>query len=74
LKIRQAIKIIQANQATYKRGCRVMSKNYLSKDVNKEICNAFGCSEKATEKINLSAGKFGEISLNLCDKCIKKFQ
>jgi hypothetical protein len=41
---------------------------------NKDICNAFGCSNKATEKIYVDAGTFGTISLNLCSSCIKKFQ
>ena len=51
-----------------------MIKSSLSKDINKEICNAFGCSKNATEKIKVSAGTFGAISLNLCSTCIKKFQ
>ncbi len=41
---------------------------------NKEICNAFECFNKATEKIEVKAGKFGIISLNLCSVCIEKFQ
>ena len=51
-----------------------MSNNIKSKKINKEICNAFGCSNYATEKINVSAGKFGTISLNLCNNCITLFK
>jgi hypothetical protein len=51
-----------------------MIKSSLSKDINKEICNAFGCSKNATEKINASAGIYGIISLSLCKNCISKFQ
>ena len=41
---------------------------------NKDICNAFGCSDQATETIDVSAGKFGTISLKVCSTCLKKFQ
>ncbi len=44
-----------------------------NKPNNKETCNAFGCSKGATEKIDVSAGTFGTISLSLCSLCIKKF-
>jgi hypothetical protein len=40
---------------------------------NKNICNAFGCCKNATEKINVSAGTFGIISLDLCNDCVRKF-
>jgi len=50
--------------------------NYnLHKDTNKEICcNGYGCYENATIKIDVPAGTFGIISLELCSSCIKKFQ
>jgi hypothetical protein len=51
-----------------------MIKSSLSNQINKEICNAFGCSKNATEKISVSAGTFGTISLDLCNNCVKKFQ
>ena len=51
-----------------------MSNNIISKEINKDICNAFGCSQDATEKINVSAGKFGTISLSLCNNCITLFK
>jgi len=51
-----------------------MIKSTLSNQINKEICNAFGCYKNATEKINVSAGTFGTISLNLCNNCIGLFK
>jgi len=51
-----------------------MNKNHLSKDINKEICNGYGCYKKAKEKLTLNAGKFGYISLYLCYECKYKFQ
>jgi hypothetical protein len=50
-----------------------MIKSSLSNQINKEICNAFGCSKNATEKINVSAGTFGIISLDLCSDCVSNF-
>lgn len=51
-----------------------MIKSSLDKEINKEICNAFGCSKNATKKINVSAGTFGKISLNLCNNCVNLFK
>jgi hypothetical protein len=50
------------------------SNNKCKIQINKDICNAFGCSNNAVEKIDVDAGKFGIISLDLCINCIKKFQ
>jgi hypothetical protein len=38
------------------------------------ICEAINCSNQATEKINIDAGKLGIITFNLCSSCVKKFQ
>ena len=38
-----------------------------------KVCNGFGCSNKAIRKVNINAGTFGLISLNLCSKCIRLF-
>jgi hypothetical protein len=39
------------------------------------ICEAVNCYEAATKTINVSAGKFGTINLNLCHDCaINKFE
>ena len=37
-------------------------------------CEAFGCDKKATGEIEVSAGKFGMIILNLCKNCAAKFE
>ena len=37
------------------------------------ICDGFGCSKGATQKIDVNAGIFGTISLSLCSMCVKKF-
>lgn len=36
-------------------------------------CDAVSCYAEATEKISISAGKFGRIDLFVCDKCIGIF-
>lgn len=41
---------------------------------NQEQCNGLTCFDKPTRKINVSAGIYGEISLNLCEKCISLFR
>jgi hypothetical protein len=51
-----------------------MVDRYISQQINKAVCNAFGCSEKATKKIEVSAGTFGKITLHVCRDCIGKFQ
>ena len=38
------------------------------------LCDAVSCYAKATEKISISAGKFGKIDLFVCDKCIEIFK
>jgi hypothetical protein len=51
-----------------------MSNNSITKEINKDICNAFGCSQEATEKVNIDVGIFGTITLDVCQFCINKFQ
>ena len=46
--------------------------NKIAKEVNKQICEALDCSNKATDEISLNVGKFGTISLFLCKECIPK--
>jgi hypothetical protein len=41
---------------------------------NKDICNAFGCSNRAEKEVNVNAGRFGIISLNVCSKYIYIFK
>ena len=40
---------------------------------DKKICESFDCTNEATLEIELSAGKFGAIVLNLCEICLPKF-
>ena len=48
--------------------------NRIDKDTNKQICEAFGCYEESTKKIEVSTGKLGKITLSLCDNCLYKFE
>jgi len=38
------------------------------------ICEAFGCSSKATGRIVLPVGHNGSIPVYICDECVAKFQ
>jgi hypothetical protein len=49
-----------------------MSKEVLDLQVYNSICEAVGCSEKATTKINVGVGNLGSISLDLCTNCVQK--
>lgn len=40
---------------------------------DKKICEAFDCSNKAVTTIKVSAGNYGQISLNICRLCEPKF-
>ena len=53
------------------------SSTILKKDeqLNKNIpCEAIQCNFIATERISLSAGKFGNLEIYVCDKCVKIFK
>jgi hypothetical protein len=41
--------------------------------VNNTICEAVGCFEKATTKVNVKVGNLGSVSLDLCIDCVGKF-
>ncbi len=45
----------------------------IEKQYKSNCCDGFGCSEIATEKVNVSAGTFGIITLSLCSVCKNKF-
>ena len=47
--------------------------NIIGKETNKQICHALGCSQHARKKIIVDVGRFGTISLSLCENCIGKF-
>ena len=48
--------------------------NKIAKEVNKQICEANGCSKQATNEIKIDVGRFGKISLFLCTNCAPKFK
>jgi len=50
-----------------------MSKPTLSLGINKKICDAEGCSAKATKEIKISVGQMGDIELSICSNCVSKF-
>ena len=47
--------------------------NKLGIEINKQICEAIDCFKTATDEISLNLGKFGKISLFLCQECLPKF-
>jgi hypothetical protein len=49
-----------------------MDKQVMDSQVN-NICEAYGCSQKATTKVNVKVGLRGTIPLDLCTDCVKKF-
>jgi hypothetical protein len=51
-----------------------MSQQMIEEDVNNGICEAVGCFEKATNKINVKVGQEGVILLHLCEGCVNKFK
>jgi hypothetical protein len=50
-----------------------MDKEIMCFQVNKGICEAYGCFEKATTQINVKVGRLGTIPLDLCTYCVMKF-
>lgn len=38
------------------------------------LCEAFDCNSKATAQVQVNAGKFGNITLNVCKDCVSKFE
>jgi hypothetical protein len=54
-----------------------LSSTEINKNNNKphdNTCHRFGCSNRPSEKINVSAGTFGIITLKLCNKCVDLFK
>jgi hypothetical protein len=52
-----------------------MSQEIFSSELNKDIiCEANGCSAKATTNIAVKVGQQGVISLHLCKGCVNKFR
>jgi hypothetical protein len=50
-----------------------MSDATLTSGVNRQICDAEGCSASATQEIKVSVGRMGDIYLSICENCMKKF-
>lgn len=51
-----------------------MSQNTISCEVNKRICQAFGCFAEATTEIEVKIGHEKTMTLDLCNDCISKFR
>jgi hypothetical protein len=51
-----------------------MHTSYNNTESNKIFCEAYGCLLYAKGKICVSVGRLGNIELDLCDECIKKFR
>jgi hypothetical protein len=51
-----------------------MSKDIISSKVNEVLCEALDCFEEASVEIEVPMGHSGTLSLNLCNKCVPKFQ
>jgi hypothetical protein len=47
--------------------------NTLQNQGVKQLCEAIGCGEQATEQITVSAGNYGTLILFVCKNCIGKF-
>jgi hypothetical protein len=45
----------------------------IGEQVDTKTCDAIDCISEPTEKIQVSAGKYGFITLFVCSKCISKF-
>jgi hypothetical protein len=43
-------------------------------ELNNPICEAAGCFTRATVEIEVRVGHKGTLPLNLCEKCVSKFQ
>jgi hypothetical protein len=50
-----------------------MSENKMPDGDSNGICEAFGCSAKATTQIAVKVGKRGTIILHLCRNCVDRF-
>jgi len=49
-----------------------MDNKLLDHQVN-NICEAAGCFEKATTKIDVRVSNLGSVSLEVCTGCVRKF-
>jgi len=47
--------------------------NMLRYQLENEVCEAIECNAKAVKTLKVNAGTYGQITLFLCSKCVKKF-
>ena len=51
-----------------------MSQEIIELEVNNNICEGVGCSNKATVQLAVKAGQERTIQLSLCKDCVSKFE
>ena len=47
--------------------------HYFTPNVNNSICEATGCTDRATTQLSVRVGDLGNISLSLCSNCVTRF-
>lgn len=55
-------------------GLNSMSQETIDFGTNNSICQAAGCLAKAKMKIFLNVGRYGIVSILVCESCLPKFQ
>ena len=60
------------NQVQQER-CNGMSEIIKPTNNDEKLCDAFSCDAKATEQIQVSAGRYGTIDILVCKSCVSKF-
>jgi hypothetical protein len=50
-----------------------MNYNYYAPDANNGICEANGCTARATTQLSVRVGDLGNILLSLCSNCVTRF-
>ena len=51
-----------------------MNWNVISSEASEKMCDAADCFEEATTEFTVQVGHKGTLSLDLCKKCVTKFQ
>jgi uncharacterized protein YlaI len=51
-----------------------MNQEIIELEVNNSICEAVGCSNKATVELTVNVGRKRTIQLFLCKDCVSKFE
>jgi len=42
-------------------------------DFNKTICDSLNCESDATKNIDIDCGKYGTLTISVCNNCLCKF-